>query len=300
MPWVLRAWCVGALALLGPACGLADAGGVRTVVAHRGGAAYFPENSRSAVRAAITRGYPALEVDVSLTQDAVPVLAHDPWLSEALCTSADGQPLTERVYIRDLTLEALQAGFLCGGVPDPSTPDAEVLADVVMTLDELLLEVRGHDTQVYLDLKYGPDTLPIEDFRREIVGRWRQARLPNRLFVESGFDEGVRAFASEAGITTLVSWPRFDPDTSGVGLAVGTEVSNTLGFNDPIDRVRDLGAHGFAATYETVKRRTAIAAQDAGIVVALFTLNGEALLDRYCGWPVDLLITDFPERASCL
>lgn len=48
------------------------------VVAHRGASAEFPELTRVAYQQALEQGAEALEVDVRLTADGVPVLLHDP------------------------------------------------------------------------------------------------------------------------------------------------------------------------------------------------------------------------------
>ncbi|MDH3647240.1 MAG: glycerophosphodiester phosphodiesterase family protein [Gammaproteobacteria bacterium] len=47
------------------------------VVAHRGDATHFPENTISALRGAVACGVQHLEFDVQLTADRVPVLLHD-------------------------------------------------------------------------------------------------------------------------------------------------------------------------------------------------------------------------------
>jgi glycerophosphoryl diester phosphodiesterase len=47
------------------------------LIAHRGFAARYPENTRIALRAALELGAPWVEFDVQLTADGVPVLMHD-------------------------------------------------------------------------------------------------------------------------------------------------------------------------------------------------------------------------------
>ncbi len=47
------------------------------LVAHRGYALHYPENTRAAIRAAITAGAKYFECDVQLTADRVPILFHD-------------------------------------------------------------------------------------------------------------------------------------------------------------------------------------------------------------------------------
>lgn len=47
-------------------------------IAHRGGGRLAPENTLAGIRAGIAHGYRAVEFDVMLTADDVPVLMHDP------------------------------------------------------------------------------------------------------------------------------------------------------------------------------------------------------------------------------
>lgn len=47
------------------------------IVAHRGGGTLAPENTLAAVRCGLAHGFHAIEFDVMLSRDAVPVLMHD-------------------------------------------------------------------------------------------------------------------------------------------------------------------------------------------------------------------------------
>ena len=57
-------------------------------VAHRGGAAQWPENSLTAFRNAVALGAQVLELDVHLTADGVVAVIHDPTLDRT--TSGHG------------------------------------------------------------------------------------------------------------------------------------------------------------------------------------------------------------------
>src|SRR5262245_8440846 len=81
-------------------------------IAHRGGATLAAENTISAFKAAAAAGADAIETDVRLTRDGVPVCVHDPDLSR-LC----GDPRT----VSDLDLATLRS-----------------LLPSVMTLDDAL------------------------------------------------------------------------------------------------------------------------------------------------------------------
>jgi glycerophosphoryl diester phosphodiesterase len=53
----------------------------RLVIAHRGNAAHAPENTLESFAQAVSLGADALEFDVRLTSDGVPVVIHDPTLT---------------------------------------------------------------------------------------------------------------------------------------------------------------------------------------------------------------------------
>ena len=77
---------------------------VPTVVAHRGYAAHYPENTLEAIRAALESGIPYVEVDIQLTSDKIPILFHDAELART--TDAVGS-----IFDRDLaSLGPVSAG----------------------------------------------------------------------------------------------------------------------------------------------------------------------------------------------
>jgi glycerophosphoryl diester phosphodiesterase len=72
----------------------------RLIIAHRGASAHAPENTIPAFKLAERAGADAIELDVRLTADGVPVVIHDPTLART--TNARGDVESE-------TLEVLQA-----------------------------------------------------------------------------------------------------------------------------------------------------------------------------------------------
>jgi glycerophosphoryl diester phosphodiesterase len=67
----------------------------RPVIAHRGASAYAPENTLEAFELALSMGAEALEMDVRVTADGVPVVMHDPTLDRTTDMSA---PVAERAF----------------------------------------------------------------------------------------------------------------------------------------------------------------------------------------------------------
>ncbi|MGW2029942.1 glycerophosphodiester phosphodiesterase [Streptomyces sp. NPDC001811] len=96
-----------------------------TAVAHRGDPYRFRENTLASLRSALDRGADAVEVDLRLTRDGVPVLLHDDTL--------------RRLWEVDRPLAALSAdelrGLTAGGVPTlaealAATGDSRVMVDL--------------------------------------------------------------------------------------------------------------------------------------------------------------------------
>ncbi|MFZ5823110.1 MAG: glycerophosphodiester phosphodiesterase [Bacillota bacterium] len=117
----------------GPAAsGKREAAGTVEVVAHRGG---FPENTLSAFRKAMaTPGVGAIETDVQLTKDGVPVIMHD--LSVDRTTNGNG-------LVIELTLAEIQA--LRTKESSEPVPTLEQVAELVAAHPTMrfLLEIKS-------------------------------------------------------------------------------------------------------------------------------------------------------------
>lgn len=284
-------------------CGFIHTEGRPTVEAHRGGAGYWPENSAAAVEYALSEGLPAVEFDIVLTADGVPVINHDPWLNEVTCTTTAGETLGERVYIQELDYATLSAGYVCGGVADPEMPDASLAAAPLMTLAELLEKATVYpDVLLHHDVKYEPGLTPDPATMAEAILAVRaDLGSPNPWYVTANLPEALAAFESaEADVETSLSWPYFAPDGSDVGTALANELTTLFGVEDPIAQAVDQGFDGLALPYQLISWPLVERAQAHGLKVQVWTVNSEALLDEYCRWPVDAVITDYPKDAPCL
>lgn len=91
------------------------------VVAHRGASGYEPENTLRAVRRALEMGVDAVEVDVRLSRDGVPVVIHD----ETVDRTTDGRGLVGSMSVEEL--KRLDAGK----------------GERIPLLNEVLEEVKG-------------------------------------------------------------------------------------------------------------------------------------------------------------
>jgi glycerophosphoryl diester phosphodiesterase len=95
------------------------------IIAHRGGGLLAPENTLAAIRLARNLGFTAVEFDVKLTADGVPVLMHD----DTLERTTDGSGTVSDMTYQDIG--KLDAGSWFGnefnGEPVPSFAAASAL-----------------------------------------------------------------------------------------------------------------------------------------------------------------------------
>jgi glycerophosphoryl diester phosphodiesterase len=229
--------------------GCAPEPGPSVVEGLRGGVGYWPENSRTAVEGAIEAGIDGVQLDLVLTDDRIPVLVRGPYLEPNRCTRADGAPLESRVLVRSLPLEDLVEGYRCGGVPDPDHPNALVVPEPVLTLDELVeLLHAGPYLSVHLAIHQDkPLTGPPDVFATAVVDRWLAADLPNDLWISSPDPVVLAAFEDRARIAgadlvALRTWPA--PGAGGAQDLLQAEAERSANGLDYVDLVEQVGADG--------------------------------------------------------
>lgn len=300
----MRTLLLTSILLATAGCGFVDAEGEPLYEAHRGAASHWAQNSRNAMVSSVRAGYDALEFDVVLTADGVPILAHDPWFHDPLCTWSDGTDITEDVRIDSLTAAEVQDQILCGGKTDPDFPEAEVLAEPVMTVAELfdfLGQEASPDLLVHIDIKYEPGlTPPPEDFATAVMPLWVDADLPNDFYVSANTAEAIGAFEqwgrdNDVDVPTSIAWPTFPPDSNTTLIGLGNEFGSAAGTVDLVQVIRAAEADGVAATHRIIDRRQVEEVVRNGYFVSLWTINDPGLLKAYSRFPVRSLITDDPE-----
>ena len=108
----------------------------RLFICHRGLDGY-PENTLVAIEAAINAGYKAIECDIEITKDGIPVLSHDKTIDR--CSNGRGR-------ISDMTyLDLLQYDF-------GSWKDSRFTGEKIPTLDEVLKQCKKYNVILELDL----------------------------------------------------------------------------------------------------------------------------------------------------
>ncbi|MGV9569342.1 glycerophosphodiester phosphodiesterase [Streptomyces nigra] len=160
-----------------------------TAVAHRGDPYRVRENTLDSLRSALALGADAVEIDVRLTRDGVPVLLHDATL--------------RRLWELDRPLLSLSAaevrGLTAGGVP---------------TLEEALAVCEG--SRVMLDLPGTPDVRTA----RRIVDVVRECGAEERVYYCAGAPAMLAVRAADPAAEIALTWTTKAPPRPGLLAAV--------------------------------------------------------------------------------
>lgn len=231
------------------------------VVGHRGAAGLAPENTMPSFELAVSQGADAIETDVHLTADGVPVAIHD----ETVDRTTNGHGA-----VADLTLAQIKA-------LDASGKFHGAYARVkIPTLEEILTWAKGR-TRVVVELKgtTNPELVP------RTIRQIRQHGLDRDALLIS-FDHlallQVRAIAPELLTGALYVARPADP----VGLA------------------SSCGADALCPNWSGVTAEGVGAAHAAGLAVSVWTANDQTAIETSLANGVDAITGDYPERAIAL
>jgi glycerophosphoryl diester phosphodiesterase len=249
-------------------------------VAHRGGAAQWPENSLTAFRNAIALGARILELDVHLTADGEVAVIHDATLDR----TSDGRGPVARSTAADLRRARLRGAD--GALTDDWVPTLdEVLALAGPAGVALLVEVKTPGPAVRYE-RQGTRVVAVpgpryEGLEPKVLAALGKAGVAERSFVMA-FNPAVlaevRALAPSQPTTLLVD--RRHVEESGAAAV------ETVGWAQAA-RATFLGLH-----YSLCDAALVQAAHQAGVAVGVFTVNDEATMRRLADEGVDVIISD--------
>lgn len=245
------------------------------LIAHRGGAGLYPENTLFAFERA-QRAWQAdmMELDVHASADGRCVVIHD----DSVDRTTNGSGLVRQMALREL--QQLDAGYRF-------TPDGGRTFPFrgrgirIPTLDEVL------------------QALPDARFTIEVKAGAAQAPLFEAIRTHHAADRVIAAGAAEADRTQFVSW-------AGALSASGASCRRFyLLHRLRLTGIRRFGAH-VAQVPEVWGRRRIVTPRlvrdlhRAGAHIHIWTVNDVADMERLLDWGVDGLVTDRPDRLASL
>jgi glycerophosphoryl diester phosphodiesterase len=242
---------------------------IRPVIAHRGASGYAPENTLPAFELAIVQGADALELDVRLSADGVPVVIHDPTLERTT-----GRPARVGELTMDQLLEA-DAGARFSPDRGRSFP-FRASGVVIPTLRDVLRAFPT--TPLLIDLKESRAQEPVRRVLVEEQAISRCALASDDAAALVGFAEQpfVRA-ASPQEISRLYWGTMLRKTAAAAGYRLLSVPARYRGLRVPT-------------------RRFVAAAGTIGCPVHVWTVNEPSLARRLWDCGVAGIVTDVPDR----
>ena len=249
-------------------------GGLR-IIAHRGGAGMGPENTLEAFRRSLAAGANALEMDLRLTRDQVPVILHDASLDRT--TNGHG-PVGQLTLAQVKSLDAGFSWSLDGqhypyrnrGIKVPTL--AEVLTAFPRT--PLEVEIKENRPEICTSLcrmitaHQATKNVLIASFHTRVLARMR--RVCPQVATSAGPSEALRFYwFGKLGLTSLLS-----PDMQALQVPLRYK-------RRPV-----------------ITRRLVAAAHRRNLRVEVWTVNDRQTLLQLTDLGVDGVLTDYPDRLT--
>jgi len=229
------------------------------VLAHRGGGTLAPENTLAALRCGLAHGFRAVEFDVMLSKDSVPVLMHDPDFGRTV----SGKGKVGETSAQALSCMDAGSWFATAFAGEP-VPDYRQAADFC----------RANRIWMNVEIKPTPGA---EAETGRIVAEWTR-----------GF------FAPGDPLMPLLS--SFSFEALAAAMAEAPEVPRALLVDvippDWRERLEALGAVALHTNHKYLLPERARAVKQAGYGLFCYTVNVPERAREILGWGVDAFCTD--------
>ena len=234
------------------------------IAAHRGGGTLAPENTLAALRCGLAHGYRAVEFDVMLSGDGVPVLMHDPEF---------GRTVPGRGRVADLTVAQLTA-------LDVGSWFAPAFAgEPVPTLEQAARFCKENGIWMNVEIKPTPEA-------DAATGR-AVAEAVRALYA-------VELASEERSAVPLLS--SFSFDALAAARDAAPEIPRALLVKsvpaDWLAKLRMLGAVALNVDHTRLTERRAKSVKQHGYGLFCYTVNSAGRARELLDWGVDAFCTD--------
>jgi len=233
------------------------------IIGHRGASAVAPENTMTAFREAIAVGADGIEFDVRLTRDGVPVVIHDSTLRR---TGGLNQRVAD-LSSQEISKVDVGSWFAPG-----------FASETVASLRELFTLFQWNNASLYLEMKCDS---PAE--HRPL------AEACCRMINEYSFQERVVVECFQLAALEILKEIDSEIKTAALFDRVFTDQS-------VISRATEIGAMAVALHHRLARKALVEKSKQAGLHVAVWTVDDPAWVQRAREIGIDALITNNPAR----
>ena len=282
--------------------------GLVRLIGHRGARGLMPENTIEGFEFTLGMGVTALEFDVLLSKDNIPIVTHDNYLSKASTRDSKGKWLIEEgPKISNLYLSELKK-FDVGGINANSSyakrfPAQKFLSGIrIPTLSELLdLACLPKYKNLYLLLEIKSDpSANKENLVRQIVHKICGKKLENRTVLHS-FDwellKKCQKLAPEIPRSFLSELPE---SSEGTDYNTSDEVTpDFCSFKSSIPQaIADQNGQMWCPYFKDLTSALLKEAHALGLLVCTWTVNEIEDIEKMIDIGIDGIVTDYPDRVQ--
>lgn len=232
------------------------------ILAHRGGGTLAPENTLSALRCGLAYGYRAVEFDVMLAGDGVPVVVHDPALGRTVAGSGNVNDYTAA------QLGKMEAGAWFGPA---------FAGEGVPTFEAVVDYCKAQRIWMNIEIKPAPGT---DAPTGEAV-----ARATHAYFAQEIADGKLLPLLSSFSIDALQAARQAAPE-----LARGWLVEAIP--SDWAQKARELDVVALHCDHQQLTRELARLVKGDGLGLFCYTVNTLERASELLAWGVDGFCTD--------
>ena len=251
-----------------------------SVIAHRGGAGLYPENTIEAMLNAVKLGVTDIEMDLHVTKDGVVVVSHDPYVIG----------YGKKYPIYSLTWKQLTSKVI-GNAKDPAFPDSKRLYTHVPMITTLIDSVETYchlhrlpPVRYTIEIKSDPSadgklTPDYKTFTDQCIKALGSRNLGARLLLQS-FD-----------VRTLKYVHSKYPSARLLYL-----IDSTSGTYDKAMAVLGFVPYAIGPDYTMVNSAFVSKAKSAGMRVIPYTVDNKADAQKMVKAGVNAIITNYPDK----
>ena len=286
------------------------------IYGHRGARGDMVENSISGLKYAFDLGIRAVEFDVVISKDNIPVLFHDYRLNPDLVKDSSGNWITDKkMKLRDLTYEEISKYTIESVKPDTKYAkrfknQQSAKGEKIPKLTEffkLVTEDKYKDAFLNLEIK---STLTQENVTPNpekmvslILKDIKEYDLENRTLITS-YDWRILYELKKQNPNILRGFITLQQDLPTTKKNV-YENSPWMVKKYPIEElfllpniIKSLEGHVWSVFYRDVTKQNVELAHKHGLATCVWTVNREKDIIRMIEYGVDGIITDYPKKVQ--
>jgi glycerophosphoryl diester phosphodiesterase len=238
------------------------------IIAHRGGGILAPENTLAAMQCAVTYSMQAVEFDVMLSKDGIPIAMHDPVLGRTIAGEGKVSDLTAQ------ELTALDAGSWFG---------KEYEGEYVPTFEEVAQFCKANQLWMDIEIKPAPGF--------EQATGYAVAALTRRIFQSElamhivGVNDALLPIFSSFSMDALLAAKDAAPDIPRAYLV-------DIVPPDWHQQLNLLDATGLYTNHKHLTLEQTQAIKQTGFGLLCYTVNDPMRVRELFSWGVDAICTD--------